>query len=53
VKRNPDAYGAVMATVWSAAGLVLAGLGIVGEYVGKIYIESKQRPRWFVEEIIK
>jgi glycosyltransferase involved in cell wall biosynthesis len=53
VKPNAAAYAAIFTTIWSAAGLVLAGLGVVGEYVGKIYVESKQRPRWFVEEIVR
>ena len=34
------------------SGIQLLSLGIIGEYVGKIYAESKRRPRYFVEEII-
>lgn len=33
-------------------GLILTALGIVGEYIGKIYLETKKRPRYFIEEII-
>ncbi len=33
-------------------GLVLTALGVVGGYVGKIYLETKQRPRYFVEQIL-
>jgi glycosyltransferase involved in cell wall biosynthesis len=45
--------GQLIATVWAAAGLILAALSIVGEYVGKTYIETKQRPRYIIETILE
>lgn len=32
------------------AGIQLLGLGIIGEYLGKVYLEVKRRPRFFVEK---
>ncbi len=33
-------------------GLILVALGVVGGYVGKVYMETKQRPRYFVESVL-
>ena len=37
--------------IYAIGGLQLLGLGIVGEYVGRIYLETKRRPRFLIEEI--
>ena len=39
-------------SIWAACGLILIGMGIVGEYVGKIYLETKGRPRYFIESFL-
>ena len=39
----------LLASVWTAAGLQLVGLGLVGEYLGKVYLEVKDRPRYLIE----
>jgi Glycosyltransferases involved in cell wall biogenesis len=39
-------------TIVLFGGLILLSIGIVGEYVGKSYIETKHRPRYFISEII-
>ena len=41
-----------MLSIWFCSGCVLMGLGIVGEYIGKIYIETKERPRYNIESIL-
>jgi hypothetical protein len=33
-------------------GLILSSIGIIGEYVGKIYLETKKRPRYFIESAL-
>lgn len=43
----------LMVSVWAIGGLILLSLGIVGEYIGKIYLETKERPRFLVEEFLK
>ena len=43
----------LMVSVWAIGGLILLSLGVVGEYIGKIYLETKARPRYIVEEFLK
>ena len=42
----------LMVSIWAIGGLILLCLGIVGEYVGKIYLETKGRPRYIVESFL-
>lgn len=39
-------------SIWLLGGIQLLGLGILGEYIGKIYSESKRRPRYIIEKVI-
>jgi glycosyltransferase involved in cell wall biosynthesis len=39
-------------SMWGIGGLILFSIGIVGEYIGKIYLEIKRRPRFHVERIL-
>ena len=45
-------WGSMMCSLWILGGLILVALGIVGEYIAKIYIEVKARPRYIIEETI-
>ncbi|WAM34056.1 glycosyltransferase family 2 protein [Caldicellulosiruptor morganii] len=38
-------------SIWFIGGLQLVALGLIGEYIGKIYKEVKRRPLYFIEEI--
>lgn len=39
-------------SIWMIGGIQLLSLGIIGEYIGKIYNETKRRPRFIIESII-
>ena len=45
-------WSSMLASLWFIGGLILLSVGIVGEYVGKIYLETKRRPRFIVEEFL-
>ncbi len=45
-------WTSMLASLWFIGGLILLSIGIVGEYVGKIYLESKKRPRFIVSEFL-
>lgn len=45
-------WASLMLSIWLCSGCVLVGLGIVGEYIGKIYVEVKGRPRYNIEEVL-
>ena len=45
-------WTSLMLSVWFCSGCILLGLGIVGEYVGKIYVEVKDRPRFNIERVL-
>lgn len=45
-----EGWTSLLVSLWFIAGVVLTAIGIVGEYIGKIYIESKARPRYFIEK---
>ena len=42
----------ILLSVWLACGLVLTGIGIVGLYVGRTYMETKHRPRFLIETVL-
>lgn len=48
---NPG-WASLMVSMWLIGGAVITSIGIIGEYVGKIYKEVKQRPRYFIEKQI-
>ena len=50
--RTVSGWTSMILSLWFIGGCVLIGLGIVGEYIGKIYIEVKDRPRYNVEKTL-
>lgn len=39
-------------SVWAIGGLMMISLGVIGEYIGKIYLETKNRPRFIIESYL-
>ena len=46
-------WASLSCSVWLMGGLILLGLGVVGEYIGKLYMESKERPRFLIREVLE
>ena len=46
-------WASTVLSIWFIGGLVIFSIGMVGQYVGKIYLEVKERPRYIIETRIK
>ena len=46
-------WTSIVVSVWAIGGLQLLAIGIIGEYIGKIYMETKARPKFIVQEYLK
>lgn len=45
-------WASVICSVWAIGGLILLSIGVIGEYVGKIYMETKARPRFIIQDVL-
>ena len=45
-------WTSLMCSIWMIGGIQLLSLGVIGEYIGKIYAESKARPRYIIERVL-
>jgi glycosyltransferase involved in cell wall biosynthesis len=50
--KTVSGWSSLICSLWGIGGLILLSLGIVGEYIGKIYLETKKRPRFIIEETL-
>ena len=46
-------WTAIVVSIWLLGGIQLLCLGVIGEYIGRIYSEVKQRPKYFIEQFLK
>lgn len=46
-------YATSVISIWFVGGTITLSLGVIGEYVGRIYLETKQRPRYLIDEYIE
>lgn len=47
-----DGWTFLAISIWFIGGLQMLCIGIIGEYIGKVYSETKSRPRYFIETIL-
>lgn len=48
-----DGWAFIMLSIWFIGGVQLVSIGLIGEYIGKIYSETKHRPRYIIERELK
>lgn len=50
--RTVAGWTSMIVSIWAIGGLQLLAIGIVGEYIGKIYLETKERPKYIIETVL-
>ena len=50
---TPNGWATLTCSLWFLGGLLMVSLGIVGEYIGKMYMETKKRPRYFISKRLR
>ena len=47
-----DGWASLAVSIWALGGIQLLAIGVIGEYIGKIYLETKQRPRFLISDYL-
>lgn len=50
---TPNGYATLVCSLWFLGGLGMMSLAVVGEYIGKMYMETKKRPRYFIKSRLR
>ncbi len=51
--RAVPGWASITLPIYFLGGIQLLALGVIGEYLGKLYVETKRRPRYFIERIVE
>lgn len=51
--RTVQGWTTIVISTWAIGGLQLLAIGIIGEYIGKVYLEAKARPKYIIEKFIQ
>ncbi len=49
---TPGGYATLVCSLWFLGGLGMISMSLLGEYIGKMYLETKKRPRYYVEKVL-
>lgn len=52
IGKTVPGWSSLIVSLWALGGLQLLAIGIVGEYIGKVYLEVKERPRFCIQDIL-
>ena len=50
VKNTPQGWASTSCIICFLSGMQMMSIGVIGEYIGKIYLETKQRPRYIISD---
>lgn len=51
--KTVQGWTTIVISTWAIGGLQLLAIGIIGEYIGKIYLETKRRPKYVIEKFLR
>ena len=49
---NTAGWTSLIGSIWMLGGVQMLSIGLIGEYIGKIYAETKHRPRYIIESVV-
>ncbi len=52
MNHSEAGWSSLMASIWLLGGIQLFSIGVIGEYIGKMYKETKERPRYIIESVL-
>lgn len=52
IGNTVSGWASLIVSIWALGGLQLLSIGVIGEYIGKTYLETKHRPRYSMESIL-
>lgn len=50
--HSVSGWASLITSIWAIGGLQLLAIGIIGQYIGKVFLETKRRPRYIIEEFL-
>ncbi len=52
IGETVEGWAFLAVSIWALGGIQLLAIGVIGEYIGKIYLETKHRPKYIVAEYL-
>lgn len=46
-------WSSLIVSIWALGGLQLLSIGVIGEYIGKVYMETKERPKYAIQDVLE
>ncbi len=52
IGHTVEGWAFLAVSIWALGGIQLLAIGVIGEYIGKIYLETKHRPKYIIAEYL-